>query len=75
MSQKMPAVKPKQIVKVLKRLGFIERRQTGSHLILSNPDNNKIVPVPMHAKELKRGTLFSILRQAEITKEDLKKLL
>ncbi|MCD6149351.1 type II toxin-antitoxin system HicA family toxin [bacterium] len=75
MSQELPAVKPKQIVKVLRKLGFIERRQTGSHLILSNPDNNKIVPVPMHAKELKKGTLFSILRQAEITKGHLRKLL
>lgn len=75
MSQKLPAVKPKQIVKVLKKFGFIERRQTGSHLILSNPYDNKIVPIPIHAKELKKGTLFSILRQAEITKEELKKLL
>ncbi|MCK5320079.1 type II toxin-antitoxin system HicA family toxin [Candidatus Parcubacteria bacterium] len=71
MTQKLPVIKPKQIVKILKKIGFVERRQTGSHLILSNPDTNKIVPVPMHAKELKKGTLLSILRQADITKEEL----
>ena len=74
MPQKLPVVKPKQIVKILKKIGFIERRQTGSHLIFSNPDTNRIVPVPMHAKELKKGTLLSILRQADITKDEFKKL-
>lgn len=36
MFQKLPVIKPKQIVKVLQKIGFVERRQTGSHLILSH---------------------------------------
>ena len=75
MSQKLPVIKPKQMVKILKKSGFVERRQTGSHLILSNSITNKIIPIPMHAKDLKKGTLLSILRQAEVTKEELKSLL
>ncbi|MFH1402369.1 MAG: type II toxin-antitoxin system HicA family toxin [Patescibacteria group bacterium] len=75
MSKKLPAIKPKQIVKILKKIRFIERSQTGSHLILSHCQTNKIVPVPMHIKELKMGTLLSILRQAEINRDDLQELL
>ena len=75
MFKKLPTIKPQQIVKILKKIGFVERSQTGSHLILSHTDTNKIVPVPMNAKELKKGTLLSILRQAEITREDLQNLL
>ena len=74
MSQKLRVIKPKQIVKILKKIGFVERRQTGSHLILSNSKTNKIVPVPIHAKELKKGTLLSILRQAEITKDEFENI-
>ncbi|MFH1402147.1 MAG: type II toxin-antitoxin system HicA family toxin [Patescibacteria group bacterium] len=75
MSKKLPAIRPKQIIKILKKIGFVERGQTGSHLIFSHCQTNKIVPVPIHTKELKTGTLLNILRQAEITRDDLQELL
>jgi predicted RNA binding protein YcfA (HicA-like mRNA interferase family) len=63
---KLPVLKPKEIVKILKRNGFQELRQIGSHLHLYHPDSKLRVTVPMHNKELKRKTLASIIRQANI---------
>ena len=73
MSEKLPAVKPKEAVKVLLKIGFIKKRQTGSHLILAK--NGKIVPVPMHTKDLKRGVLKSILKQSGLTLKEFLKLI
>ncbi|HHH41019.1 MAG TPA: addiction module toxin, HicA family, partial [Chloroflexi bacterium] len=39
--------RPREVLKVLRRLGFEERRQTGSHRILRHPDGRQVV-VPMH---------------------------
>ena len=70
----MPAFKAKEVVKILKRLGFEERRQTGSHLIMYHPEKKQIIPVPIHAKDLKKGLLKAIIKQAESTEEEFLKL-
>ncbi|MBI4022771.1 type II toxin-antitoxin system HicA family toxin [Candidatus Berkelbacteria bacterium] len=72
---RLPVVSPTRVVTILKRLGFEERRQTGSHLILRHPVTRKIVPVPMHRGDLKPGTLRSILRMAELTLAEFSALL
>jgi len=72
MSEKLPVLKPKEVVKVLLKVGFVKKRQTGSHLILVK--NGKIVPVPIHAKDLKKGVLKSIMKQSELKVEDFIKL-
>jgi predicted RNA binding protein YcfA (HicA-like mRNA interferase family) len=69
---KLPVLKPKELVKLLKKMGFTERRQKGSHLVLVNEEKNKQVIVPIHNKPLKKGTLAAILRQAEIQIDNLK---
>ncbi len=33
----MPAFKPKEVIRILEKLGFIRKRQTGSHVIMQNP--------------------------------------
>lgn len=67
---KLPIVSAKRLAAALKRLGFHEVRQTGSHLQLKR--GNLLVSVPMHVGDLAPGTLRSILRQARLTVEDLK---
>lgn len=54
----------KQMIKLLKQNGFIEIRQVGSHKIFNNPETNKTVVVPFHAKDLPIGTERNILKQA-----------
>lgn len=63
---KLPNYKPKELVKLLKKNGFVEKRQTGSHLQMLNRDKRLLVTVPIHNKELKRKTLYSILKSAQI---------
>lgn len=75
MNFKLPSVKPKQVIKVLKKAGFVEARQTGSHLIMRNPSTGKIVPVPIHAKSLKKGLLFAIIKESSLTTQEFLKLL
>ncbi len=46
--------KPKELLKVLHKLGFILKRQRGSHAILQHPDGRMIV-LPMHQATIKTG--------------------
>ena len=50
------------------------KRQTGSHVILYHPKRKKIIPVPLHAKDIKRGLLKSIIKQAGSTEEEFLRL-
>ena len=63
---KLPNYKSKELVKLLKKNGFLEKRQTGSHLQMLNKDKRLLVTVPIHNKDLKRKTLHSILKSAQI---------
>ncbi|HEY6187040.1 MAG TPA: type II toxin-antitoxin system HicA family toxin [Pyrinomonadaceae bacterium] len=73
MSKKLPALKPKQVIKALERNGFQIRRTTGSHYILKK--EKQIVSVPYHNKDLKPGTLRSIIDQSGFTIEEFLDLL
>ncbi len=64
----------REVVKALHRVGFVVDHQRGSHIFLHNLEKNISVVVPVH-KELKKGTLNSILKKAGITIKDLNKLI
>ena len=59
--------RPKDVVRKLQKLGYQIDRQKGSHVIMYNSKNKKRAVVPMHTKELKKGTLRSILRGCDIS--------
>ena len=61
---KLPVVSGQKCHKALTRLGFIETRQRGSHVIMQRGEAGCVVP--MHA-EIKTGTLAGILRQAGVS--------
>lgn len=73
---KLPVVSGKRVVAALKKAGFIEVRQKGSHMALrkTTPEKTHKVIVPLH-RELAKGTLLDIIHQAGLTKGDLLKLL
>ncbi len=71
--QKLGAITAKRLIGALKRLGFYEVRQTGSHLQLKR--GNLHATVPMHSGDLSPGVVRSILRQAHLTPEQLKEVL
>ena len=72
----MPSIKPlpyRAVIKKLRKHGFVFRRATGgSHEIWWNKKTKKICVVPHH-KEIKTGTLRSIIKQAGIIGEEFLK--
>ncbi|WP_017294719.1 type II toxin-antitoxin system HicA family toxin [Geminocystis herdmanii] len=64
---KLPSVTANEIIKALKKIGFVEIRQKGSHLRLKHPDN-RIVTIPVHSgKILGKGLFTKILRDSELS--------
>lgn len=75
MSPKLPLLTPQEIIKALQKIGFEFVSQRGSHLKMqAEPDPKKTVIIPMHSI-VARGTLRSILKQAEIDAESFLELL
>lgn len=66
-----PALTPDELIRLLRKHGFEEVRSKGSHSIMKNRSNGKMTIVPMHKRDLPKGTLLAILKQAGIDKEDL----
>jgi predicted RNA binding protein YcfA (HicA-like mRNA interferase family) len=69
---KLPVLKPREVIKILKKQGFVELRQIGSHLHLWHNEKKLRVTVPIHNKDLKRKTLVSIIRQSRSEIKDFR---
>ena len=63
MPRPMPMT-PKEMIKHLKKNGFEEVSQNGSHRKLKNPETGRTVIVPYHSKAMKKGMEQAILKQA-----------
>ncbi|MFO0701063.1 MAG: type II toxin-antitoxin system HicA family toxin [Nitrospira sp.] len=71
---KLPSLSGRACMKALERAGFVVKRQEGSHVILRRAQPFAQLVVPDH-KELDRGTLRAIIRQADLTVEEFLRLL
>jgi predicted RNA binding protein YcfA (HicA-like mRNA interferase family) len=67
--KKLPRISGRECVKALEKLGFHFKRQEGSHIILRKDDPFAQIVVPDH-KELDRGTLRAIIRQANVSVDE-----
>lgn len=65
---KLPQLKSQEIISVLLKLGFEEKRIRGSHVRLYHKDGRRVT-IPQHNRPVFIGTFNSILRQACISKE------
>ncbi len=74
MTERQPVVSGAQLVAVLGKLGWVSVRQRGSHVRLKHADRPISLVVPLH-RELKRGTLAGILRDAGVDRDELRRLL
>ena len=72
---KLPTLTPQGIIRILERNGFVLGRVKGSHHIYYHPLTKKRAVVPVHKKDLPKGTLLEILKQAGISKKELRKIL
>lgn len=68
---KISSFTPKDIARILKKRGFVLDRTSGSHQIWLHPVSRKRAIVPMHSRDIPVGTLYSILKQAGINKEEI----
>jgi predicted RNA binding protein YcfA (HicA-like mRNA interferase family) len=76
MTERLPSLKPREVVRALERAGFVVSRTSGSHCRLIHVSDPACkVTVPMHSADLKRGTLRGIIAQAGLTVSEFIKLL
>ncbi|MGQ9554436.1 MAG: type II toxin-antitoxin system HicA family toxin [Anaerolineae bacterium] len=71
---RLPKVSGRECIRVLEKAGFYTVRQRGSHIILRRDNPFAETVVPLH-KELDRGTLRAVIRQAGLSVDDFISLL
>ena len=69
---KLPVLSGRELIRILQKAGFIVVRQKGSHVSLQKGSFRTVVP--LH-DELAKGTLFAILKQCGLSRDDLVDLL
>lgn len=70
---KLPRVSGRKVIKILSKQGFEVLRQKGSHVFLRH-SNGKTTVIPNH-KEIDKGTLLEIIRQAGLTRDEFLELI
>lgn len=61
---KLPILTGKQLIKRLQKIGFVIDHQSGSHVVLYQLETKRRAVVPVHVKDLRKGTFKAILREA-----------
>ncbi|MGH2748393.1 MAG: type II toxin-antitoxin system HicA family toxin [Actinomycetota bacterium] len=73
---RLPRTSGKRVLRALQQAGFEQTHVRGSHHYLRKAGKEALVVVPVHGnRDLPLGTLRAILRQAELTPEELTELL
>ena len=68
---KLPGVRPRVVIRFLEQNGFVLDYVSGSHFIFYHPVSRRRAVVPRHNRDVARGTLLSLLREAGFTRDDL----
>ncbi|MBP2132421.1 putative RNA binding protein YcfA (HicA-like mRNA interferase family) [Methanomicrobium sp. W14] len=72
---KLPVLSYIEVIKALNKIGYEIDHQTGSHIILrQDTEPYRRLTIPNH-KEISKGTINSIIRQAGLTRDEFIKLL
>ncbi|MCO6438680.1 MAG: type II toxin-antitoxin system HicA family toxin [Phycisphaerae bacterium] len=72
---RLPTISGREAVRALQQLGYVMDHQTGGHVILRHQDPpHRRLTIPNH-RELAKGTLRAIIRQAGLTVEEFAALL
>lgn len=65
------SVTPKRIIKALIAHGFVLKRIRGSHHLFQHPETKRRALVPLHSKDLPKGTVNDILNNSGLSFEDM----
>ncbi len=72
---KLPSLTAKEIIKKLRKAGFVfDRQAKGSHEIWRNPNTRRRTTIPNHPGSIPKGTLKAIINEAGLTLEEFLKL-
>jgi predicted RNA binding protein YcfA (HicA-like mRNA interferase family) len=71
---RQPVVSGERLIKALRKDGWEVIRQRGSHVRLKKTGRKHALVVPLH-REIRRGTLAGILRDADLSVDDFRRLL
>jgi predicted RNA binding protein YcfA (HicA-like mRNA interferase family) len=66
---KLPSLTSRDVVQILEKNGFVLDHSSGSHRVYYNQESKRRVVVPFHRKDLPKGTLLTILKQAGISRD------
>ena len=72
---KLPPVKPRVVIQFLERNGFMLDHTSGSHFIFYHPVSHRRAIVPRHNRDMPKGTLIALLREAGFTRDELVRFL
>lgn len=72
---KLPSVKPRLVIQFLERNGFALDHTSGSHFIFYHAASRRRAVVPRHNRDLPKGTLVALLREAGFTRDELVRFL
>jgi predicted RNA binding protein YcfA (HicA-like mRNA interferase family) len=73
---KLPQIKGNRLVKALGKVGWYTDRSRGSHVILKHENRPGVkIVIPVHSRPIKFGVLNNILKDVELSIEELKELL
>ncbi|PYU53375.1 MAG: hypothetical protein DMG48_03850 [Acidobacteria bacterium] len=61
---KLPAVRPREVIRFLEHHGFVLDHASGSHFVYYHPNTKRRAVVPQHNRDFPKGTLLSLLREA-----------
>ena len=70
MSDRLPALRPREVIRALERVGWRIVRQRGSHVSLHKAGYPNVVTVPLNNRDISRGTLQGIINDAELSTEE-----
>jgi predicted RNA binding protein YcfA (HicA-like mRNA interferase family) len=73
LSERLPVLSGREIIKALAKVGFVPVRQKGSHVFLRHVDGRRTV-VPLH-EEVNKSTIMDIIEQTKLTRQDFLKLI
>jgi predicted RNA binding protein YcfA (HicA-like mRNA interferase family) len=74
-TRRLPSLRPQEVIRALERAGWTIDRQRGSHVSLKKPGVDHLVVVVMHRREMPRGLLADIVKDAGLTIDEFVALL
>jgi len=72
---KLPVLTPEEVIKILIKKGFEIKRRKGSHVQLEDEAGRRVTVPLHHGRVIGKGLLRKIMRDAEISRKELFKLL